>query len=297
MENLADQNVDVSVVIPSYNQRHYIEKVLDSLQEQQTRYRYEVIVVDSGTDHSDELVKDKYPWVKLIRLQERAHPGKGRNVGVEQAQSDIIAFTDTDCRLDKTWIESSVSAIKNGSKIVTGPVKNGTPFSIFGTLEYLLEFYDSFDIINGEKKGPVPTLNVIYHKSILEKFGPFDDYVKGSDSRLSRRALDAGEKIIFEPQMRVWHHNRTALKKVLKNQYDLGKGAARTSQEYTLHGRVLTKYPVLIPLIPLIKSWRIGWILARKCIKIFGLYILWYPLVLVGLCAYGRGYANGVKGD
>ena len=58
----------VSVVIPNYNGKHFLEKCLDSIKNQ-TYKDIEVIVIDNASiDASVDLLESKYPWVKTIKM-------------------------------------------------------------------------------------------------------------------------------------------------------------------------------------------------------------------------------------
>ena len=286
--------IEASVVIPSYNHVRYVRTILNSLQTQKTSYGFEVIVVDSGTDDTEQVIKTDYPWVRLIKLKQRTHPGEARNVGVAAARSDVILFTDVDCRVSPEWIEFLLSKQTKEFRIVTGPVKNGTPYHVIGTADYLLEFYDSLNAKDGVKCGPVGTVNVCYPRALLKKYGPLDGFVKGSDSRFSRKLLENGEKIFYHKAARVWHYNRTHLVKVFTNQYLLGLGAARTTKQYATMGSLLIKHPVLILFMPFFRSLRIGWILLRKSPWDFLRFVVLYPLVFIGLCCHAAGFFKGI---
>jgi len=287
------ENINVSVIIPSFNHERYITNLLRSLEQQKTSFKFEVIIVDSGTDKTTDLISKHYPWVKLIRSEKRLYPGEARNKGVEAAQSDLIVFTDTDCTVDEKWIDNILTARSENKKIIVGPILNGTPKSIFGTVDYLLECFDFWNARRGVKIGTVGTGNVFLEKAIFEKYGPLDGFIKGSDSRFFRRALAAGEKIYWQTNIRVWHHNRTELFKVLKNQYKLGTGAAKTGKEFYSRATIMMKHPYLIPFIPLMRFIRIGWILLRKSPSNFLVYLLLFPLVLLGLTVHAIGFTKG----
>jgi len=287
----SNKEPDASVIIPSYNCARYIGHLLQSLQKQNTDYAFEVIIVDSGTDDTAELVRRDFSWVNLVRSETRLHPGQGRNLGIENAKTDLFLFTDTDCRVGELWVNDIVNGYRAGKQIIVGPVMNGTPRSIWGTVEYLLEFFDSWNVRNGVKIGPCGTLNVFFTRDIFTKYGPFDIYLNGSDSRFFRRTLAGGASIYWQSDVRVWHHNRTKLRAVIRNQFKLGKGAAKTGREFKSRNSFMVEHPYLIPLVPILRSIRIGWILLRKCPQNFLIYLLLYPLALAGLIVHGYGFA------
>ena len=95
---------DISVVVPSYNSRTTIGRCLEALRGQRFDGEYEVIVVDSSHDGTGEHIEREFPWVKLIHLDERTLPGRARNVGVQEARAEIVAFTDADCVPAPDWL-------------------------------------------------------------------------------------------------------------------------------------------------------------------------------------------------
>ena len=84
----------ISVVIPCYNSEKFIFDCLSSLFNQKFDYDYELIVVDSSKDSTPDIIRDKFPSVKLLHFNSKTLAGKARNIGVKAAKSSIIAFTD-----------------------------------------------------------------------------------------------------------------------------------------------------------------------------------------------------------
>ncbi len=84
-----------SVVIPSYNREAYIGATLGSVFAQSCE-DYEVIVVDdASTDGTTTVVRGFDERVRLFE-QANAGPGAARNVGIEQARGEYVAFLDSD---------------------------------------------------------------------------------------------------------------------------------------------------------------------------------------------------------
>ena len=238
MQSSPKRKVDVSVIVPSYDQSKYVANLLRSLEAQETGYFFETIIVDSGQDNTANIVKEKFPWVKLVKVNERAHPGKGRNIGIKHTRSELIAFTDCDCIVNPEWVNTIVKSLQT-EKIITGPVYNGTPKNLWGTVDYLLEFYDFWDFDNDKKYGPVGSCNLCFKRSIYNSFGPLDENIKGSDARFTRKVLAKLGYISWVPNLTIHHHNRTKFSKVLKNQIELGKGAAVSSAKAHKLGAIL----------------------------------------------------------
>src|SRR5262245_22112216 len=101
----------VTIVLPIYNRRAWVEEQLDSLERQTyPGDRFEVIVVDNGSrDGAWEFVKERAKTTP-IRLSCYKNddpvkvPAASRNFGIRHAQGEFVGFTDSDCQTDKNWI-------------------------------------------------------------------------------------------------------------------------------------------------------------------------------------------------
>ena len=84
-----------SVVIPTYNRLPLLKEALDSVW-RQTLTNYEVIVVDDGsTDGTARFARSMGQSIKLLEQTNRG-PGAARNLAVQHAQGDYVAFLDSD---------------------------------------------------------------------------------------------------------------------------------------------------------------------------------------------------------
>jgi len=292
---MSETPVKVSVIIPSYNQKRVIFTALESVLQQKTSFPFEVIVVESTGDDTAQLVRERFPDVRVLELRERAYPGTARNEAIKIARGEILAFTDTDCVVAPDWLSTLVRAHGDGYPIVGGMVRNGTPKSIFGTVDYLLEFADLITLRPTTGKSHFGTCNVSFKKEVFDRHGLFADQVKGSDSLYTRLAKAKGEVLYHEPNAVIWHKNRRNLNKIFKNQYELGYGAAINRHKYNLKGRIFIKMPLLIPLMPFIRTVAIGWRLLRNSPADFLKFILLLPFIFTGLAVHAWGFAKGRK--
>ena len=290
---MEDKEILATVIIPSYNQKHVIIDALESVLRQKVNFEYEIIVVESTGDDTADLVRRRYPSVKVIELEQRAFPGAARNEAIRVARGRYLAFTDTDCIVDENWLQRLVDSHERGYKVIGGMVRNGTPKSIAGTVDYLLEFSDLIKPYETTNNTHFGTCNLSVEKSVFEAHGMFIDQVKGSDSLYCRRVKENGEELFHQPNAVIWHRNRTDWKKILKNQYELGYGAAINRHKYNLKGKVFVKYPVLIPLLPFVRILAIGRRLLRNSFKDFMKFILLLPFIFYGLLRYTMGFIKG----
>ena len=100
-------NVKVSVIIPVYNVEQYLKQCLDSVVNQ-TLKDIEIIVVNDGsTDNSLEIIyeySNKYKNIKVINKQNEGCY-KARNIGLENAKGEYVAFLDSDDYIESNMYE------------------------------------------------------------------------------------------------------------------------------------------------------------------------------------------------
>lgn len=89
----------ISVVIPTYNRYSFLKRAVQSVLEQSYK-AIEIIVVDDGSDDLTQNIQKDFPQVQYI-YQENKGVSSARNVGIENAKYDWIAFLDSDDTWDK----------------------------------------------------------------------------------------------------------------------------------------------------------------------------------------------------
>lgn len=86
----------VSIIIPTYNRTQYLGKTLSSIL-QQTFQDFEIIVVDDGTPNDDnKILCEPIEKLKYIKITNTGGPAKPRNIGIQEAKGEYIAFVDDD---------------------------------------------------------------------------------------------------------------------------------------------------------------------------------------------------------
>lgn len=102
----------VSVIMPTYNRRHLIEPGIKSVLDQ-TYQNYELLVIDdASTDGTAHWITQHYPQVQLKCLMQNVGAAGARNVGIQAAQGELIAFLDSDDYWDGIYLESMVQALQ-----------------------------------------------------------------------------------------------------------------------------------------------------------------------------------------
>lgn len=110
----------ISVIIPVYNADKTLNKCLDSILKQ-THNDFEVLIIDDG---SIDNTKDIYTsYVKkderfMSFFQKNQGPSSARNLGIEKASGNYIAFIDADDHIHANYLQDLInSAISNNAKL------------------------------------------------------------------------------------------------------------------------------------------------------------------------------------
>ena len=106
----------ISVIVPIYNGQKYLSACLDSLL-RQTFTDIEIIAVNNGsTDNTVELL-NKYadPRLRIVTLPINQRPSGARNVGIDKAIGDYIAFCDCDDTIPENAYETVIKALSSQS--------------------------------------------------------------------------------------------------------------------------------------------------------------------------------------
>jgi len=102
----------VSIVIPTYNHSKFISKALDSVINQ-TYKNWEAIIIDNNsTDNTDKVI-NRYidPRIKHLKIDNDGVIAKSRNLGINEAKAEWIAFLDSDDWWTKDKLEVCLSKI------------------------------------------------------------------------------------------------------------------------------------------------------------------------------------------
>ena len=107
---MSDKEIDLSVVIPAYNEEARIADTLLAVKDylHQQPIRSEVIVVDDGSDTEiSPSVQDGDVAVTVVRLERTSGFGAGRarNAGAAEASGDVLVFLDADMLVGPEAIE------------------------------------------------------------------------------------------------------------------------------------------------------------------------------------------------
>jgi glycosyltransferase involved in cell wall biosynthesis len=203
---MSERAHNVSVIIPTYNRKDLLREAMHSLFRQSyPKENYEIMIVDnSSSDGTEQMVEElQYSAPCRIRYfrKENEGPAPARNLGIQNAEGRIIAFTDSDCSAPPDWIEKGAQAFNaDDVAFVSGKIlpKPGIPITFFSPFHYVLEEHPIY-----------PTNNIFYRRDILVSSGGFDNRFSypsgGEDAELAWRIKRKGWRNVFSQDLIIFH--------------------------------------------------------------------------------------------
>jgi glycosyltransferase involved in cell wall biosynthesis len=126
--------VELSLVVPAYNEGDSIEKVLDMLDRavKDSRLRYEIVVVDDGSidltaSRAVDYASRNGGHVKVVTYRRNVGKGYAVRTGFLRSCGDAVVFVDSDLEIDVNQIGHYVEALRNSDIVVAS---KGHPKSI-----------------------------------------------------------------------------------------------------------------------------------------------------------------------
>lgn len=204
--------VDVSVIVPVYDDLEGLERCLQALGAQSyPTDQFEVLVIDNGGSKDPAPVVGRYAFARLLR-EERIGSYAARNRGIAEARGARVGFTDADCLPTQQWIERAVAWLPSSEmrRIVGGRVDL---FARDPETPTLAEAYDMVlgfrQMTNVQQRHFSVTANLFTTRAAIDIVGLFDaERLSGGDKEWGRRAHARGIEISYADDVVVRHPAR-----------------------------------------------------------------------------------------
>lgn len=218
----------VSVIIPVYNRPRDIAACLDSLLNlDYPKDKLEIIVVDDAS--TDETPDVMLPYsIEMIKNQNNRQAPYCRNLGADRARGDILAFLDSDCLADRTWLRELVPAFKDPEIAAVGGIVESyydeRPLDRYEQVRSSLKM--GLWPRRSASNDPffyVPSCNLLVRRDVFQKTGGFNEsLVVGEDVDLCWRLREKGMQIDYLPSGRVFHKHRNRVTAFCRRRFDYG---------------------------------------------------------------------------
>ena len=203
-----------SIVIPTYNRLPILKKCLLALESQDFKpntivENYEVVVVDDGsTDGSWEWLETNSSLIPHVRIVAQNHqgPAAARNLGVQEAEGEIIVFIDSDLVVTENFLQAHGDGLQSGEKDL-GSDRLFTYGAVINTANFANPTSEPYKITDFSA-AYFATGNVAIPRHWLEEAGLFDTRFQlygWEDLELGVRLKKLGLKLIKCPQAVGYH--------------------------------------------------------------------------------------------
>lgn len=180
----------ISIIIPIYNGEKYISDTIDSVLNQ-TYTQWELIIIDNcSTDGGGEIVKnyqEEHKEIRYIKLDYNSGgPARPRNVGIDNAKGEYVAFLDA----DDIWLEDKLERQvlfleKNQVKFTSCSCKLIDEKNTEVQISLLSRIYSNFvkrrTLCDMIKNNFIITSSVLVEKNLLKKFNEEKNYIAVED--------------------------------------------------------------------------------------------------------------------
>jgi GT2 family glycosyltransferase len=246
--------MNLTVIIVSYNVRHFLEQCLKSVIRASSNLDVDIFVVDNGSeDDSVEMVQTLFPQVKLIANQDNKGFSKANNQAIRQSESDYILLLNPDTVIEETtlirvlgFMEHHPEAGGLGIKMIDGKghflpeSKRGlpTPWASFCKMSHLSQLFPRSEFFNRYYMGFLSENKInkveilagafmLLRRKVLDKIGLLDEdfFMYGEDIDLSYRITQAGYFNYYFPEARMIHYKGESTRKSSLNYVRLFYGA------------------------------------------------------------------------
>jgi GT2 family glycosyltransferase len=227
----------VSIIIVNYNGKRLLERCLSSVIN--TRYpNYEILVVDnSSSDGSSDLVNEKFPNCRVIQLENNMGFAIANNVGANAAKGKYAVFLNNDTVVTSDWLDDLVTVLERNSDIAIAQSMLILPS---GEVDSAGDFATEFGRTYSSKKFgfdvPREILSargaaMMIKRDFFLQVGGFDEdyFISFEDVELGWRTWILGFRVVMVPSSIVYHDAGSTMSKMsammtfngLKNQLSL----------------------------------------------------------------------------
>ena len=242
-----ENNVKVSVIIPTYNRAQLIKNSIISVLNQ-TYKNLEVIVVDdASTDNTKTIIQQINDHrLKYIKNDTNLGPSQSRNNGIKSSSGEVIAFQDSDDEWCESKLEKQIQLLYDhsnnfGAVYCGSEIIDAITGKILSTDLQNVDF--KTDFVSGDHLPHTPsTVSSAIKKSVIEEVGAFDPRLKAmEDTELAMRiSMKYDYGYINEPLIRIKRSQESLMSNI--QNYTIAKEIVLEKHEDFLSPKILYSF-------------------------------------------------------
>jgi glycosyltransferase involved in cell wall biosynthesis len=291
--------MSITVGVCVRNGRQFMKECLGALEAQSVQPDEVIVVNDHSTDRTAEVVQEIQAQSHL-NLQLLGNEGTGvydgRNTVLQHASHEFLAFTDSDCVVDRHWIERILAVFHEHPEVAAGT----GAYPPMGPQNWVSKLHRWWFVVEG-KRGQGYTDGVVggnsyFRRKVLEQVGGWVSLplvgAGADDVYISLKITQAGHQIWFDDEIKAYHGYTTSFRGLMRKAYRDGRAIVLMMRASQLRG-FLYWYTLGIPIAA-------AMLLAGLCLtalleeKIPGILFLTMPL-LVTLVITMRRFGSMLK--
>ncbi|NWG29109.1 MAG: glycosyltransferase [Ignavibacteriaceae bacterium] len=234
--------MDLSIIIVNYNVKEFLQNLLHSIEKASLNISKEIIIIDNASDDgSVDVIKEKFPSVKLIENKFNAGFGRANNQGLAIAKGKYILFINPDCIVSEDTFDKMLLFFNEkpecglaGCKILNsdgtlqlacrrsfpGPWTSFTKVTGLSNLFPESKIFARYNLtyLDENKTYEVDAVSgsfMMMRKEVYEKIGGFDEqfFMYGEDLDLCYRVQKAGYKVYYVHSTQIIHYKGESTKR------------------------------------------------------------------------------------
>lgn len=204
----------LSIIIPTYNEKNYIEKTLDLFKNKLTLPKEIIVSDDKSLDRTVEIAR-KYADIVLEPKKKHISIAANRNEGAKKAKGDFLVFIDSSVLVndpDEFFKQALQNFAKDPNLVgLTGKLNVIPELETFGDRVV----YPVFNLVHHIKNnilhvGEAPGKFQMIRRDAFEKLHGFrEDLITGEDGDMFYRLSRIG-RTMYDPRLEVFHSGRRA---------------------------------------------------------------------------------------
>lgn len=233
----------VSIVVSIYSEKRYYDliELIDRINGQTYRKHETIVIVDENENLyyriMSHVTEHNYYDVNVVYNPINRGLSYSRNLGIDNASGEYVAFIDDDAVPDPAWVESLVKSFAHDVGAVAGhivPCWENADMAWFP--KELFWMISCSYTMTPDEKGEVERgfgVNMVFRKALFHKVGGFNEklgingkkWLGGEDSDMFLKVRDSRWKVVYAPDAMVIHKipgDRIYFKKIIRRAFVAG---------------------------------------------------------------------------
>lgn len=223
---------EVSIIVPTFNRRSWLERLLRALDKQGSEVCFEVVVcVDGASDGTEEMLRllDVHYALRVLP-QSNSGPAAARNRALAGAAGDIVIFMDDDVVPASGFVDEHVRAHRDDTRLVAlGPILTPPGARLNAWARYEADLLDRhYAALQAGRALPEPrfffTGNASVRREHALAVGGFDEgFKRGEDVEFGYRLAELGLRFGYVSNALVYHESDHPFSKWARIPYEYGR--------------------------------------------------------------------------